>query len=109
MDAGFRIPDVVSPAVALLLQAFGVNLTDPAAAGGDNFSIVRQVDGSLSDAAVNVHVVVMFGRAAQVHIQLTDTHFYFHATQIEAAQVHVRFAGAYMRVEVQWNVVGDFD
>src|ERR1017187_8697624 len=82
------------PVSFLLLEPTDADAADAAVCLGINPGIRRNANRRFADTPMDGDVVAVLGRAAKIHIQLTDSHVEFHAAEVEAAQIEPRLAGA---------------
>src|ERR1022692_1640305 len=82
------------PVSFLLLEPADADAADAAVGLGINPGIGRNANRGFADTPMDGDVIAVLGRAAQIHIQLTDAHVQFHAAEVEAAQIEPRLAGA---------------
>src|SRR5512146_1556746 len=86
----------INPTAVAFLQPAYVDLADASGCSGRDANTLRQMNGRLSDAAVDPHVVTALWIAAQVCIQLPGSEVEGDAAQVQTAQVEVRFACAHL-------------
>src|ERR1039458_5195855 len=82
------------PMSFFLLESADADAADAAVGLGINPGIRRNANRGFADTPMDGDVVAVLGRAAQIHIHLTDAHVQFHAAEVEAAQIEPRLAGA---------------
>src|SRR5579872_3723057 len=95
----------IDPAIVAFLQPANVDLADATHRRRRDPDALRQVNGSLSDAAIDPHIVTALGMAAKIRVYFPGSDIESDTAKVQAAQVQVRLASAHLYHQIHSNGV----